>query len=403
MPKVIIFAPMVGRGGMSRLVQKLIAEWSKNKTWKFHVLSQPRDEFGNEINWGKATFTALGPALPKHPQLFNALTKAIPAYYAQLKAAITEIEPDLIFLPSGWWTMRGVEWDIQIPTVAFIPDFAMDYLPEFMVADEFMPYRAEAFQLARAVKTLITPSKYQADNAGKYGFKNVKVIYHNGFIPEPFDTSQENADIVRKKYKLPPTYTLAFHAAGHKDPETILRAQHIARRIARVPSLVIAGIDTGEYKPHVPTSNMFASRIQNIIRREIKATIGTDLFILGEVPVEDIGGLYAASSLAITASRSEGGLSGSICEAAASKTPLIYSDFPVMQERLVDGLHGVCFPVGNPLELALAIARVYQNPISAVERAEALFLELQTPTWSDVAKSYLDIFKESLTDGKPTV
>lgn len=392
--KLLVYAPMIGRGGISRFAQKLVDAWSKDKAMKITVIAQQADEFGHKMDWGKNKLITL-PQLSAHPKLFDALTAALPKFYAVLKEEIKNNRPDVIYLPMGWWTMRGTDWNVDgIPVVAFIGDFAMDYLSEFQESDDFIPYRAEALQLSKNVNVLIMPSVHQVQYAKHYGFEDVRMIYNSVFIPQKFDPFYEEGMRVTEKYKLPRNgYTLAFHAANHKDPICILKGQHNARRISSaVMPLVIAGLETGDYRPDQPPANHYAAEVQRTILKS-SATIGKDLFILGEIPEEDIGGLYAGASVAVVASRSEGGLSGAVWEAIMSRTPLIFSDFPVFTERLKADVHGYCFPVGDDLQLGITLARVYNHYPQALDlanNAHATFMS----NWSEVAVQYTRIFKE---------
>ena len=387
MKKVLFYAPLIGRGGIANLAQKLCKSLAKFA--EVHVLSAIHDEFGNPLVWeGAQSITRLTPEHPMHPALFEFMTTHMPDFHVQLKALVRALQPDVIYLPMGWWTMRGVaQWDIRIPTYAFIADFAMDYLPEFKENPFFTLYRREAFQLAQHCAGLIVPSRFQRALAKEYGFKDIIAVYHSAFIPEGFNPNRSEGERVRLKYKLPSNYMLAFHAANHKDPVTLIKGVHNARIMSdAVPPLVIAGLETEQLRPHAHTGSAFAMLAQETIERS-SVDWAKEFYILGEVPTADIAGLYANASAVITATRSEGGLPGTVCEAGAAQIPLIHSNFPVLTERISQEM-GYVFAIGDVIGCARAIVRRYMDEQTARNKALNFHAFLSSNDWNDTCLLY---------------
>lgn len=390
--KVLVFAPVVGRGGVHRMVERLLPALIKqaDQNWHFHVLSQKNDEMGQPINWDGATFQQVGlePA-PKHPHLFQYLVKHQQMF--QIQAA--RIEADVIWMPQPWWTLRTPEIAFRTPFVPTIPDFAFDYLD--VAAPLAQGFREETHQYRRFAAMTCFPSDYQRRWAeDKYGFVHTSTIHYAEFLPLAFNPTEDEAKRVRAKYNLPEQYTLAFHCANHKDPGTILNGQIIARKQAKVGPLVMAGLETEWYKG--PTAiNSHALAVQQIIKRH-GYKHGQDLFILGTIPDADIAGLYKGATCAVTASRSEGGLSATIYEAFAASTPVVFSDLEVFTERLgTEGAYGYCFRRGDAPGLAGAIMAVYADPEAAQKRSQKALEFVQKRTWGDVAQDYLEVFENA--------
>jgi glycosyltransferase involved in cell wall biosynthesis len=86
--------------------------------------------------------------------------------------------------------------------------------------------------------------------------------------------------------------------------------------------------------------------------------------------VEDIPGLLAALDVYVTASRTEG-LSMALLEAMASSTAVISTDIEPNAEVVEHGETGLLVGVGDPLQLAGAIAELAADPNRRAELGSA--------------------------------
>jgi UDP-perosamine 4-acetyltransferase len=391
--RVLIYAPIVGRGGVHRLVDRLTEAWCEYAPpdeWSFTAFGQGYDEIGEPMRW-RVPFEQLPPyAAPYHPELFSFLTAHQQTFWTYLQQRQADF--DLVWLPMPWWTMRVPQPHLSIPIVPTIPDFAFDqHGSTSWLASGF---RQETHAFAQYAAMVCFPSEYQRMHGEtRYQMQKTRTIYYADFLPRPFEPSETEAERVRLKYKLPPYYLLAFHCAHHKDPITILRGYALAKQGAVRFPLVLAGIETDGFIPGKRPPNEHAAEVQQVIE-ECGYKFGEDLFILGQIPDYDIAGLYAGSCLAITASRSEGGLSATIFEAFNAGTPMIFSDLPVFIERLGDqNEYGLHFKVGDPTDLARAIKQRWDDGL-AKQRAQAAREFIRRRTWQDVANEYLELFRE---------
>ena len=393
--RVLIYAPIIGRGGVRRMVTRLAESWSKLNDWSFVALSQPHDEQGEKIDWPCEFIQIDGGPAPRHPDLFNWLYENQPTFlkhWQRMKGF------DLTYLPMPWWTTRVPDFKAPMPIVATLHDFAWDQLN--YTAHEF---RAEARTFAAINAFACFPSDFQRRWAQDfYGFRSTRTIHHGHFIPSSFVATPAEAARVREHYRLPERYTLAFHCANDKkDPVTILRGQLEARRASPdVPPLVLAGLDTEWFAPpFVPRGHHalgFAQQIVSVIKA-CGYTYGQDLFVLGRIPETDIAGLYAGATAAITATRNEGGISGAMFEAFAAHTPCIYTDLPIFSERLDVNEYGWVFDVGDVGRLGQLIVDVVNNPDEAFRRAQQAFRFANSRTWDDAAAEYIEVFEEVLS------
>lgn len=398
--KILCFFPTVGRGGVRLVCETLtrkFAELAEQKNIEFTILGQTYDENDVKINYPKSwKLIQLDPMahLPRHPYQFQFLRDNYKTFLNHLVRV--QDQYDLIFTLSPWWIMYADYWPVTKPFVTVIPDFAFDFIEMGTLARHF---RQASLLIAQRATATIFPAEFTRQhgiNRYKFDKNKTKTIPHSiDFVAKDYYPTIEEADRVRYKYSLPKEYILAFHCFGHKSPETILRAQLKARSTSpNVPPLVIAGIETERYLTN--NSDEHAQGIREIIR-QIKANIGTDLFILGEVPDEDVAGLFKGASAAIFASKSEGDISGGMLNAIAAKTPLLYADLPVFHSRLgTEQQYGLTFPIENDYRAGLALCDICDHPKEAKTRAQAVYDLLEGYTVIDVANAYLKVFRSAV-------
>lgn len=398
MNRILIYAPTVGRGGVHRVVQKLMGGFARHadpEQWSFSVLGQTYDEIGLPVEWPEAwPFEQLDPGstIPPHPVQFNWLNNHQKTFFAHLQRKVAGGDYDLIYCPSAWWTMRVPKWEMPIPFVTTVPDFAFDFIDMGMLTFNF---RHVAKLIADRADFVVFPSNFQRCHGERfYNYHKTRTIHHSAdFVADSFDASGDEGLRVRIKYNLPHHYILAFHPMYHKAIDIILQAQKWARQQCRdVPPLVVAGIGT----EHLLTANEVDSHIARIreLMKEIGVNPGVDFFALGRMPDEDIAGLYTGATAAVFASRSEGDISGGMFEAMMASTPLIFSDLPVLTERLgTDRHYGLHFKVDDVQALGSAIVEVCSYPQAARQRALNAFGFTRQRTVADVAGEYLDTFQ----------
>lgn len=410
MVKILIYAPSVGRGGVHRVIEKLTHELAAQilpaehpestpglrrdftNDWEFHILGQRFDEIGQQVKWPiQWPFTQIDPVnkLPLHPNQFPFLRAHQSDFYQHLKRV--EADYDLIFCPTPWWAMNNNEFKLTRPFVTVINDFAFDHIDVGAIAVDF--HYTARYIGQHSTLAIFTADYHRRWGTTFYGFNHSQVIHHSAdFIPEVFVTTEAEGRRVRKKYNLPDQYVLAFHCAYHKDPISILLGHRRAMNNEAVPPLVMGGIGT-QYYLNNQQNDDHVVKVKEALQ-VIQPQIGKDLFIVGQIPEADIAGLYMGAVCAITASTSEGDLSGTIFEAMFAHAPLIYSDLAVFTERLgMDKQYGLCFRVGDFAGLGEAIQEVCAKPEEAKKRAENAYAFATARTVKDVAGEYIEAFK----------
>lgn len=386
--KCLIYCPTVGRGGVRRVLEALCAEFSKLPGWEFGILGQTYDEIGEKISYpAHWHFQQIRPVdrLPLHPHLFQFIIEKRRDFFAHLK----EVAPnyDVIFCVSPWWAFDGDE-KLDTPIVSFVPDFAFDHIDMGKFLSNF--FRSVSPLIAHHSAHTIFPSDFQRKHGERnYGFKGSTIYFSTDIAAQPFRATTLSQDV-------PAEYVLAFHCYGHKGAEIIIRAQELARmKSGLVPPLVLAGLQTGLYL-NTPPENAHVRMIQNTIR-DCQGQIGRDVFILGQVPDEDISLLHANATVAVTATRSEGAPNGTMLEAIRTETPIICTALDVFTEQLSSQEVGF-FPVDDYKALADRLVEICEDRAGAAVRASKLRERFAGYTMRDVAQKYLEVFKE-VVDG----
>lgn len=392
MARVLIYAPTVGRGGVRRVIETLCADLAKHDAWSFDVLGQAFDELGERMDWPEQFgFTQVRPVdrLPLHPDLFMFLMQKRGVFFEHLKEVAGDY--DLVFCPSTWWGFIGTE-PIDTPVVSFVPDFAFDHMDIGLIGQYF---RGISPIIAAHSAHTVFPSDWQREHGEThYGFEGSTVYFSADYTAADFAVTDDNRLSVKAKYGLPDAYVFAFHCYGHKGAEVIVRGQHVARRASgEVPPLVMAGLQTGYYAQQ-PAVNEHVKMVQDTIR-ECSGVIGRDVFILGSVPDDDLGGLYAGAVCSVTATRSEGGLSGTVLESILAGVPVVASDLPVFRERLSHEVVSY-FPVDDGDALGEVLVSVCSDADGYRERAARLRDMFTLYTRRDVVEQYMDVFREVL-------
>jgi len=284
---------------------------------------------------------------------------------------------------------------LEAPAVVTLHDLAHE-LTE--VHGPLTPWiRGEVWQWTRLAHAIIFSSEFIRDEAIRlYQIPREKTfrVYLAPLLVEPEASGERLADL-RARYSLPKRFALApLHAAPHKNPHILLEAFGRLKREGMQLPLVLVGPLTENLLPGVRTPSL--SRYHLELQRRIlllDLEIGRDLFLLGYVPDEEIPLLYQASSVVITATRSEAGLSGPILEGMWYRRPILCSAIPPFLERLgSDDRLALLFDPEDPEDLIRAIRRWADDPEGTSQRVREAYTWVNQRNWDDAAREYLDIF-----------
>jgi glycosyltransferase involved in cell wall biosynthesis/predicted O-methyltransferase YrrM len=403
--RVLIYAPVLGRGGVRRLFDQLIGAWLKNTDrahWQFKVLSHPIDERGASLDLPEDMLIPLrfeGELPQKASGWIPFVTHNQLVFWDQLRRHAEDA--DVVWLPHPWYSLRipTDQMTVKAHLVPTVHDFAFDTLDAMRgVADA---YRREMSAFALASSRVIFSSRtnyhYAVDRYQLVPEKG-RVVYLGAFTSPQFSVTDDEAARVRAAHNLPDSYLLMMHAIGHKGLPTVVEALDDLKGSdpAHFRSLVVAGLGTERFLPDAPYSDPSTEALRKRIR-DSRLVMGQDIRVLGYVDDADVGGLYRGAAMTISASYSEAGISATLFEAFAAQCPAVFSDLPVYIERLgTDRRYGVHFRVGDPIDLARAITEVLAQPAETAKRVMAAYQFYQARTWRDIALDYLTVFAEVL-------
>lgn len=397
--RVLIFTPTIGRGGVHLVARVIFAALAKfaPADWEFEVLGQTFTEHGLRMEYpSQWTFTQLDPhsTLPAAgSEQFEWLWHHNITFYLHLKRMVEEGKFDMVYCISPWWVIRAYEWSLGVPFVCNIPDFAWDVMDMSPPLVQHFTV-ASAFIRERATHTIFSAAYWQRHALKKYAFDEdtTSVIQSSAdFVASDFTATPQEAERVRAKYGLPEHYVLAFHCMYHKMPILILRAQRRARiKSALVPPLVMAGIGT----EHLLSDNRVDDHIDQVrqMMAQVQVTPGVDFFVPGQVPEEDVAGLYAGATVSVNASNMEGDLAGNTLNSFMAHCPHIYSALPVYVERIGREKFGYSFTPGEYVDLAQRLIDVCEDRSEARRRAVAAHGWAVERNVEDVVEEYLRLF-----------
>ncbi len=125
------------------------------------------------------------------------------------------------------------------------------------------------------------------------------------------------------------------------------------------------------------------------------AKSSTNIHYMGYVPKERTISLIRGSDLLVQPSLAEG-ISSTILEAMACKTPVITTDVGDNKELLNNGTCGIVLEPNSPQKLLENVLDLIDNKQKAESLNEAAFKQVQKYDWSQVGKLYLDIYESLL-------
>jgi glycosyltransferase involved in cell wall biosynthesis len=131
--------------------------------------------------------------------------------------------------------------------------------------------------------------------------------------------------------------------------------------------------------------------------RESIAASPVRVRLAGVVPQGELSGLYARTSVFLTASRYEG-WPIALAEAMVSGIPVVGFDVPGVAELARDGVDGLLVSPGDVASLAEALRRVVQDPALRDRLGEqARGRALSWPTWEQTGERFADVMEELAT------
>jgi glycosyltransferase involved in cell wall biosynthesis len=243
--------------------------------------------------------------------------------------------------------------------------------------------------LYHKVDGVIGVSKPRLDKARSL-FKNPKP---GVFIPNGVDPNRFNPAVPPKrvKYNLSPTdFVILCPSRMMPVKGVIYLAQAVTILIERYPQLPWSFVFLGnEVKGTDATDKGYIEQVMQLLRQAYARGFVT---YLGNVPPENMPGMYAISDLVVLPSLMEGAPLAPL-EAMATQKPVIASRIEGFLELIADQKTGILVAPKNPEQLAQAIFSLYENRMLREQIAINGELLSQQYRWEHIAKQTADFYQ----------
>lgn len=200
----------------------------------------------------------------------------------------------------------------------------------------------------------------------------------SGILPEEYIVYPSNISFHKNHYNL----FLAYSKFSHRKQYPLVLCGHLTDKLR---------VEAREWRLEEASLPTLVSLI-----KRTGLQIGEDLFPLGYVNDIDVNLLIKNAKALIMPSLSEGGGSYPVEEALSLGTPVLCSDIPVMREHLANRTAKILwFDPKSPLLIVKALEEIAINYDEYKKSAIAGRFDTR-PTWHDVAKEYLQVFKTAI-------
>jgi glycosyltransferase involved in cell wall biosynthesis len=259
-------------------------------------------------------------------------------------------------------------YDVDLPFVAWIPDFQHLRLPELFDPSE-IEFRNKFFSvIAEKAQVVLVSSESARSDFERFFSEYVEKAQVAHFPSLLWAMNHKAGSAALGRFRLPEKFALVANQFWqHKNHRILPPTLSLLKRRGLKIDLVLTGLPADYRDPeNKPLSEFF--------QRCAEEGVMESVHFLGQVPYDDLVALMRTAALIIQPSFFEG-WSTSIEDSKALGRPLICSDIPVHREQVPHALG--FFDPANPETLAELLAAVYERlPPGPDFEAEQVGLEL---------------------------
>lgn len=282
----------------------------------------------------------------------------------------------------------------KLPTIAWIPDFQHEHLPEFFSAAEVRLRSAMYLRMARAASIIMVSSENAQNDLKRlhpFAARRTRVLR---FVCDVANTLSNVAprSALEAEYGLTGQY---FHLPNqfwvHKNHAVVIEALAIARKAGR-PLLVVATGHTRDAR--------HPDHFENLMLRMAELGCAEDFRVLGLVPHGMLVSLMVHSCAIVNPSRFEG-WSTTVEEAKSIGKSIILSDIQVHQEQRPE--HGTYFAPDDAAALAKAMLEHVDSFTAEYEEFKQTAARgLLMQRFADFGRAYEAIAREATSVALPS-
>lgn len=270
--------------------------------------------------------------------------------FQAIRHAVFKFKPDVVFLQTLLYPCYlGLFLNCKIKTVVTFWNGDVLWWAKYSGIERILKKQIVKRGAQRAVAISVN-SESAKDACLKYGAEKEKIhiirypgVDRTRFRPSSRGIARQNMGISAEKVVLCPR-----GLGGYLNSDIIVEAAHTV--IKKYPETIFLFISDVGGKTELARHQQMARElgIENNFRWD------------GQIPWTNVPNYYAVSDVMVSISSNDS-LPNCMLEAMACKIPVIMGDIPQIREWVINDINGFLVPPRDPLALANAISKVFEN------------------------------------------
>ncbi|MBL8155086.1 MAG: glycosyltransferase [Anaerolineae bacterium] len=403
--RVLIWSPLINLGGGKRLLERLAPAIAEHPDIEQVGVAAPVGSVKPTVFNGKLTLHPLTNAQASGwlaKDTWQAATNPIRAVRAQIRhtafrllhSGLMDRLEDGFDIVYAFWPHTVPFYRFSRPLVCTFQDTTLLEYPEILGGPATqLEWDRSRHWLNGCARTVVSSANTARCLEALFGLsaEQFPVIPHNILLDATVEPAPPPSD-------LPGRYLLyPANINAHKNHEILLTAfSRIQKKYDTALVLVGEGLEALSLSHRLQDNRYWRQdRLMGLARR-LGLVPGRDLFAPGYVTDAQLKGLVGQAQALVMPSLSEGGGSYPVEEAMIAGIPVLCSDIPVMREH-VGSRQVIWFDPYSVDSLVTAVETLFDHYDHYRDLAEQNRTAVR-PTWDQIGASYVDVFREVLSD-----